>query len=281
MTFLRRRGLRRLAGELPLHLALLVPMASIVFLLYYLVSNALKPTQEFYESEIAFPESVSFEALSRALDEGNMLTALRNSVVLTSAGVAASVLIGAAAAYAIARLRLRWKGLVFVAMLAPMSISPIIVTIPLFAQLSDAGLVNTFLGGIIVYVGLRLSFTIFVLEGVFRELPDELFEAARIDGASNRRIFWRVLLPMAAPGIAAVALINTLEIWNDLLIGLLFLSAPDVIPLSANVVTFQQKYSTDPQIVFAGLLLAALPMLLIYIVAQRFFVRGLMGGAFK
>jgi ABC-type glycerol-3-phosphate transport system permease component len=276
-----RRTAHRFLNELPVHALMLVPAVSVVFLLYYLVSNTLKPATDFYRSEIDLPSSLSVDALGSALIDGGMLTSLRNSVVLTGTSVFLAILIGAAAAYALARLRIPGKQLVFVAMLVPMSISPMVVTIPLFAQLSDAGLVNTFTGGIIVYVGLRLSFTIYVLEGIFRELPDELFEAARIDGASEARIFLRILLPIAAPGIAAVALLNMLEVWNDLLVGLLFLSDPDVIPLAANVVSFQQKFATDPQRIFAGLFIAALPMLLIFIIAQRWFIRGLMGGAFK
>ena len=166
-------------------------------------------------------------------------------------------------------------------MLVPMSISPMIVTIPLFAQLAKWGLINTFTGGILIYAGLQISFSMYVLEGIFRELPDELFEAAKLDGAGDLQIFFRILLPMAGPGLTAVALFASLATWNDLLIGLLFLSDPDVIPISANVVSFQQKFSSDPQMIFAGLFLAALPMLIIYALTQRFFVRGLIGGAFR
>jgi ABC-type glycerol-3-phosphate transport system permease component len=281
MSVATTRTLRRLRRDLPVHALLLVPNLSVIFLLYYLFSNTLKPTLEFYRSEFAFPREFSLEALEQAMNVGGMLVSLRNSVILTSASTLIAVFFGACAAYAFSRLRLPWKYPIFVAMLVPMSISPMIVMIPLFAQLARLELVNTFTGGILIYVGLQLSFSIYVLEGVFRELPDELFEAARIDGAGDVRIFFNILLPMAAPGLAAVALLVMLEVWNNLLVGLLFLSDPEVIPISANVVTFAQKFSTYPQIIFAGLFLAALPMLLVYVVAQRFFIRGLMGGAFK
>jgi ABC-type glycerol-3-phosphate transport system permease component len=275
------RLLRRTRRDLPVHAVLLVPMASIVFLLYYLVENTLKPESEFYRSDLAFPHHLSLSALGRAAHTGGMLLALRNSAILTSISTVLAVLLGALAAYSFSRLRVPWKYPVFIAMLVPMSISPMIVMIPLFAAWSQVGLVDSFVGGILIYVGLQLSFSIYVLEGIFRELPDELFEAARIDGARELRIFFRILLPMAAPGLVAVALIVMIEIWNDLLVGLLFLPSPNVIPISANVVTYQQKFSTDPQLIFAGLFLAALPMLLVYLVAQRYFIRGLMGGAFK
>lgn len=272
---------KRLRDELPVHAALFLPMASIVFLLYYLFSNTLKPTADFYDSEIAFPTGLSFDALFAAATDGGMLLALRNSVVLTAASVLLALVLGAAASYALARLDLPGKRLIFVAMLVPMSLAPMILAVPLFAQLAQVGLINTFAGGILIYVGLRLSFTVFVLEGVFRELPDELFDAARVDGAGPWAAFVRVLLPVAAPGLAAVSVFNMLEIWNDLLIGLLFLSTPETIPLAANVVGFQQRFSANPQTVFAGLAIGALPMLLAYGLLQRFFVKGLMGGAFK
>lgn len=279
-TVILSRG-RRWRDELPVHAVLFLPMASIVFLLYYLFSNAVKPTAQFYDSEIAVPTALSFDALVTAATSGGMLLALRNSIILTTASVLLALVLGAAASYALARLNLPAKRLIFVAMLVPMSLSPMILAVPLFAQLARAGLINTFAGGVLIYVGLRLSFTVFVLEGVFRELPDELFDAARVDGAGEWSMFIRVLLPVAAPGLAAVSVFNMLEIWNDLLIGLLFLSTPDTIPLSANVVSFQQKFSANPQIVFAGLTIGALPMLIAYGFLQRFFIKGLMGGAFK
>lgn len=272
---------RRVRRDAAVHAFLLLPNASVAFLLYYLVSNALKPKREFYRSEFALPESLSFEAIAAAIKSGGMLTALKNSVILTGVSTAAAVFFGACAAYAVARLKLPWRSAIFAAILVPMSISPMIVTIPLFAQMSELGLVNSYLGGILIYVGLQVSFATYVLEGIFRELPDEIFEAARVDGAGPVRIFFSILLPMAAPGLAAVSLFVMLAVWNDLLIGLLFLSDPETVPIAASVVTFQQKFSTNPQIIFAGLFMAALPMLIIYAVAQRFFIRGLASGAFK
>lgn len=271
---------RRLRREWPVHLALFLPNLSVLFLLYYLVANTLKPKLEFYASELAPPLTLSLAALRNAVENGGMLVALRNSIILASASTLLAVFFGACAAYVFARLRLRFKHAVFVAMLVPMSVSPMIVTIPLFANLAKLDLIDSFTGGILVYVGMQVSFALYVLQGVFREMPDEVFEAARIDRAGPFRCFFEILLPMAAPGIAAASLFVLLAIWNDLLVGLLFLSSPEVIPITANVVTFRQKFSSDPQIVFAGLFLAALPMLLVYVMAQRFFVRGL-GGTFR
>lgn len=276
-----RRTRRRLLGELPVHLFLFIPNLSVVFLLYYLASNALKPKADYYASEFGLPHRLSFDAIRSALDNGNMLTALRNSIILTSVSTLLSVFFGACAAYAFAQLRLRFKTAIFVAMLIPMSLSPLIVSIPLFAQLAKTGLLNTFTGGIIIYVGFQISFAIYVLDGVIRGIPEEVVEAARIDGASPVRIFFRIVLPMALPGLAATALFVMLGVWNDLLVGLLFINDSAVIPITANVVTFQQKFSADPQTIFAGLFLSAVPMLLVYLLTQRLFVRGLVGGAFR
>lgn len=278
---LPRRTRRRLLSETPIHLFLALPNLSVLFLIYYLASNALKPKSEYYASEFALPYQYSLDAIRTAIETGNMLVALRNSVILTSASTLLAVFFGACAAYAFAQLRFRWKTAVFVAMLIPMSISPLIVSIPLFAQLARAELINTFTGGILVYVGLQISFAIYVLDGVFRQIPEEVIEAARIDGAKHIRIFFVIVLPMALPGLAATALFVMLAVWNDLLIGLLFINSPSTIPITANVVTFQQKFSTNPQIIFAGLFLSALPMLAIYALAQRFFIRGLAAGAFR
>lgn len=272
--------LRRALREAPVHAFLLLPNLSVLFLLYYLVSNALKPQAEYYASEFALPRSLSLDALHAAATDGNMMGALWNSIVLTSVSTAVAVFFGACAAYAFAQLRVRWKTAIFVAMLVPMSISPLIVSVPLFAQMAKLGLINTYFGGMIVYVGLQVSFAIYVLDGVFRQIPEEVIEAARIDKAGPVRIFFSIVLPMAAPGLAATALFVMLAVWNDLLVGLLFLSSPDTIPITANVVTFQQKFSADPQIIFAGLTISAMPILLVYAIAQRWFIGGL-GGTFR
>ncbi|MGE4250435.1 MAG: carbohydrate ABC transporter permease [Parvibaculaceae bacterium] len=277
---LTRRTCRRIVNEAPVQLLLAVPSISILFLFYYLASNALKPKAEYYASEFALPKTLSLDAILSAINQGNMLVALQSAVILTTFSTLAAVFLGACAAYAFAQLKLRWKTAIFVAMLIPMSISPLIVSIPLFAQFARIGLINTLTGGIIIYVGLQISFAIYVLDGVFRQIPDEVIEAARIDGAKPMRIFFIVVLPMALPGLAATSLFVMLGIWNDLLVGLLFISDPATIPITANVVTFQQKFSTDPQIIFAGLFMAALPMLIVYGLAQRYFVRGL-GGTFR
>jgi len=275
-----RQILRRTVREAPVHLFLLLPNLSVLFLVYYLISNALKPRAEYYASEFALPRTISFDAIYAAITDGNMLGALKNSIVLTSVSTVVAVFLGACAAYAYAHLRMRWKTAIFVAMVVPMSISPLIVSIPLFAQLAKAGLINTYLGGIIVYVGLQMSFAIYVLDGVFRQIPEEVIEAARIDKAGPVRIFFFIVLPMAAPGLTATAMFVMLAVWNDLLVGLLFVNSPGTIPITANVVTFQQKFSSDPQIIFAGLTLSVLPILLVYAVAQRWFVGGL-GGTFR
>ncbi|MGE3872005.1 MAG: carbohydrate ABC transporter permease [Parvibaculaceae bacterium] len=277
---LTRHTRRRILSEAPVHLLLAIPSISILFLFYYLASNALKPKAEYYASEFALPRTLSLDAILAAVDRGNMLVALQNAAILTTVATLVSVFFGACAAYAFAQLRVRWKTAIFVAMLIPMSISPLIVSIPLFAQFARAGLINTLTGGVIIYVGLQISFAIYVLDGVFRQIPEEVIEAARIDGAKPMRIFFVVVLPMALPGLAATSLFVMLGIWNDLLVGLLFINDPATIPITANVVTFQQKFSTDPQIIFAGLFMAALPMLVVYALAQRYFVRGL-GGAFR
>src|SRR5262249_40086110 len=131
--------------DLPVHLFLFTPNASVVFLLYYLASNTLKPKSEFYRlGEFAWPQSLSLEAIENAVKYGGMLVALRNSLILTALSTVFAVFFGACAAYAVARLKLPWKYPIYAAILVPMSISPMIITIPLFAQMAGLGLINTF-----------------------------------------------------------------------------------------------------------------------------------------
>lgn len=274
-------NIRRRIGEIPFHLLFLGSTVSIIFLVYYLTSNALKPRREFFMSDLAVPRQLSLDAIRDAIINGNMLFSLRNSVILTGCSVAISMLLGACAAYAFSRIRIPFKTAVFAAMLIPMAISPLILSIPLFAQLARADLINTFTGGILVYVGLQVSFVIYMLEGAFRDIPDEVIEAARLDGASHIRVFFLVAVPIITPALVTIAIFVMLNVWNDLLVGLLFVNSTNVIPITANVVAFQQKFSSNPQMIFSGLLLSALPMLVVYALAQRFFVRGFTGGMYR
>jgi ABC-type glycerol-3-phosphate transport system permease component len=153
--------------------------------------------------------------------------------------------------------------------------------IPLFILFTNLSLTGTYPGVILIYAGLTLPFSAYMLTTFFRAVPRELFESAALDGASHLRILWKIVLPLSAPALVTLVVVNTLWVWNDLLIALVFLPSDELKTLMVGVTVFRSRFNLDVPITMAGLLLAALPMLVVYLFGQRFFIRGLTAGAVK
>jgi ABC-type glycerol-3-phosphate transport system permease component len=154
--------------------------------------------------------------------------------------------------------------------------------IPLFSEFDALGLVSTYRGAILVYAGLTMPFSVYLLTSFFRSIPDELIESAMADGASSFRILWQIVLPLSAPALVTLVVVNALWVWNELLIALTFLPEDRLKTLMVGITTvFQGRYTLDVPTMMAGMLLTAAPMLVLYLVGQRFFIRGLTAGALK
>jgi ABC-type glycerol-3-phosphate transport system permease component len=185
------------------------------------------------------------------------------------------------AAYPLARSsfpgRLPFIGLNIVLMVVP----PVVLVVPLFLFFVNLGLVNSRLAVILIYTGLLIPFSIYLLVNFFVTIPRSLEEAARIDGAGSLRVLVRVVVPLSAPSIVTVVVVNTVWVWNELLIALVFLQDDSKKTLMVGITGFQSRYSLNVPVIMAGLTLATLPIVAVYVFGQRFFVRGLVSGAFK
>jgi len=162
-----------------------------------------------------------------------------------------------------------------------MVVPPVVMLMPLFILFTNMNLVSTYQGVILIYAGLTLPFSMYMLTNFFRSIPNELFESAVTDGARNIAILLRIVLPLSAPAIVTLVVVNGLWVWNELLIALVFLPSDDLKTLTVGVTVFQNKYNLNVPVTMAGMLLASLPMFVVYLVGQRFFVRGLTAGAVK
>jgi raffinose/stachyose/melibiose transport system permease protein len=155
------------------------------------------------------------------------------------------------------------------------------VVIPLFFQLRNMGLINTRLGAILVETALGIPFAIFLLRASLRDLPYELIEAARIDGAGDLRTLWSIVRPLLSPALQAVVILQFMTSWNELVVPLFFLQTDDVRTLPIGLTFFQGRFTTDTSVLAAGTTLAALPVLIIYVILNRQFIQGLTAGATK
>jgi raffinose/stachyose/melibiose transport system permease protein len=189
-----------------------------------------------------------------------------------------AAVVSALAAYPLARARFPGR-LPFIALnVVLMVVPPVVLIVPLFLFFINLGMVNSRLAVVIIYVGLLIPFSIYLLVNFFATVPRSLEEAAAIDGAGQLRTLWSVITPLSAPAIMTVVVVNAVWVWNELLVALVFLQDDNVRTLTAGLTFFQGRFLTNEPLVMTGALIATVPMLALYIVGQRFFIRGLTAG---
>lgn len=262
--------------------ALMLSMAiAAIYPVYYMVATSLKTREAWTADQFGLPLTPTLENYVAAFQDGRIPIWFMNSVIVTAASVAAATVVSTLAAYAIARLKFRGRTFLLRLMVALMVIPPAVLILPLFLGFQPFGLTNTYQGVVIIYAGMLVPISVYMLASFFRTLPPELFEAARIDGASTMRILRSIVLPLSAPGFMTLVVVNSLWVWNELLIALVFLQDDQKRTLMAGLTLFKGHYSINEPLVMAGTFIAALPMLLLFLFGQRFFVRGLVAGAVK
>ncbi len=279
-----RGGLRRgiLSPAALFKQALMLSMAiAAIYPVYYMIATSLKTRESWTADQFGLPLSPTLDNYASIFQDGRIPVWFMNSVIVTAASVIVATAISTLAAYAIARLEFRGRTFLLRLMVALMVIPPAVLILPLFLGLQPLGLTNSHQGVVILYAGMLVPISVYMLASFFRTLPPELFEAARIDGASTMRILRSIVLPLSAPGFVTLVVVNALWVWNELLIALVFLQDDQERTLMAGLTLFKGHYSINEPLVMAGTFIAAVPMLLLFLFGQRFFVRGLVAGAVK
>ena len=248
---------------------------------WFMASTAFKTREQYLDDTYGLPWPLDWGNFSDAVRGGEFFTWMKNSAILTAGSVALATFFAALAAFAIARMRFRGRDVFLSANVALMIVPPVVMLIPLFTLFTQFSLVSTYYGVILIYAGLTLPFSVYLLTNFFRSIPRELFESAVMDNASHLRILWRIVLPLSAPALVTLIVVNSLWVWNELLIALVFLPDESKRPLMVGVTVFQSRYNLDIPLTMAGMLLASIPMFVLYLFGQRLFVRGLTAGAVK
>jgi raffinose/stachyose/melibiose transport system permease protein len=246
-----------------------------------MVLSAFKTTGEIFEHPFALPDFTQVRNFGRVLGETSMPTYFVNSILVTGASVILILVLGTMAAYAVARYESRTNTLVLLFFLAGLMLPLKLAIIPLFILLRDLELLDTRWSLIVTYTAIGLPSAVFIMAGFLRALPAELEDAARIDGASEPRIMWSVMLPLARPPMAIAAIQNAVPIWNDFFFPLVFIQSDANKTLPQGLTSFMGEYTTDWGMLFAGLTIAAAPITLLYIALSRQFIQGMTAGAVK
>jgi raffinose/stachyose/melibiose transport system permease protein len=271
----------RAIRDAPKHVLLLAFVAITLVPVYFMLVNSFKTPEEYIGDPYGFPDQPTLSTLGDAFRGGDLLRWLGNSALFTVTSVALSTLIAALAAYPLALMRWRPGPVVLSLLIALMVVPPIVLVIPLFQLVVDLGQVSTYRSVIAIYTGILLPFSTFLLVSFFRTTPRELLEAARIDGAGHWRIWRSIVIPLAIPALVTVATVQALWVWNEVLIAVVFLQSEELRTLMVGITLFQSRFTLNIPLVMAGMVWATIPMVALYLLGQRFFIRGLTAGAVK
>jgi ABC-type glycerol-3-phosphate transport system permease component len=264
------------------HHALLIAFAVVsLYPILVMWITAMRPAAEVQRAPFGLPTSLYWDNIANAWVRGRFGDYLVNSVIITVPTVAGVVVLSALAGYGIARYRFPGRVLAFGAILLGLTIPFQSVMIPLYYQLLAMGLLGTYWAVILPGIAFGLPFGVFLMAAFFEDLPQELHEAGRVDGCSELRIFWSVMLPLARPAISTLIVFQFMRTWNEFLMPLLYLQDEAKRPIPLGLMFFQGTYTRDIGLIAAGVLLATIPVIAVYLIFQRQFVRGLTAGAVK
>lgn len=260
---------------------LIIGSLFILFPIYMAVVISLKDPQQLAQSVLAIPSQLHWGNYSQAVQITNYFHTFANSLFITFFAVVLTVLTNSMVAYAIARnMRNPLFKSVYYYFFAAMFIPFQIIMLPLVRQMSHLGLANL-IGLIVLYLVYGLSLNMFLYIGYLKSIPMELEEAAIVDGAGRWTVFWRIIFPLMSPMNATVAILTGLWAWNDFMLPLVMLSDPNQYTLPLVQYAFQSQYSTNYSLAFASYILALLPMMVIYLILQKWIVNNVTQGAIK
>lgn len=242
---------------------------------------SLRETPKIMDHPYRFPEALHFEKFWIAWTESNYDIYFFNSVVVTSVAVLAVTIIGSMAAHCLARFRFPGNRVVLFVIFSTLIFPPQIVMISLFQVLVEYGLFDTRLGLILVYIALQLPLTVYILEGFFSRLPQDLFDAARIDGYTNFEIFWRLTLPMGLPAIATTVILNFIHMWNEFLFAVVLIADDSKRTLPLGIQKFYGDRLEDVGMIATGVMISVIPVIIVYVFFSEKMIQGMTAGAVK
>lgn len=248
---------------------------------FYMIMTALKSEEEYAIDKLGLPDAPILDNFRAVLLDSPFLAWMLNSFILVVGSVALSIVVSCLAAYAIARMEFKGRETLLALSTSLMAVPPVVMIVPLFVLYTQLDLISTYQGAIIIYAGLITPFSVYLLTTFFRTVPKELFESAKLDGAGDLLILWKIVLPLSLPALVTLVVVNSLYVWNDLLIAIIFLQEDAKRTLMAGISVFQGRYNNQVPLTMAGMVIASAPMFILYIAFQKHFIRGLMAGAIK
>ncbi len=259
----------------------IVAAAVVLGPIVYILMASFKTKMDYVRNQIGLPHPFVLDNYKKLMEDGQLLKWFMNSAIVTISSVAVSVSVGALGAFGFSKFSFPGKEKIFNLVIALMIIPPIVMIIPLFVLASRAGLVNTYWSAAIIYTGLMLPFAVYLLRNFFVTIPESIMDSAKIDGCSDFGTFFKIVLPLSRSALITLTVVSMLWVWNELLIALIFLQREELTTLVVGLIRFQGRFRIDQPVILAGIFASMVPMIVIYLIGQRFFVNGLTAGALK
>lgn len=263
------------------HLILIMLTVMSLYPLYFVAVNSVKTKVEYNSNKIGLPRGIVFDAYKKVFLGEKFPRWLTNTLIVTVASVLLCLFFSSMAGFVISKMEFKGKRLILNSLISLMVIPVIVMIIPLFVLFGRFGLNNSYLSVIVIYIGVLLPFNVYLLYSYFITVPQSILDSALIDGCGSFRIYRSIMIPLSASALMTLVVYDVLWAWNEFLISLIFLQREKLRTLMVGLTLLQGRYTVNVPTIMAGLVSGILPILILYVFTQKFFVKGLVAGAIK
>ncbi len=276
-----RARARKFVAEVIKYLILGIVFVVTVAPVLLMLTSTFKTRAEISQDPIALPTRISLDNLSKAWVQGRFGRYAWNSIIITIPTVLGVLALSCLAGYGFARHQFFGKRFLFILFLVGLMVPFQSIMIPLYFDLQRMRILGTYLAMILPAIGLGLPFGIYLMQAFFRGLPQELSDSAKVDGCNELQVFWHIILPLTTPAVSSLAIFQFVWTWNAFLMPLIYLNKEVLRPMTLGLMFFQGRYTSDYSMISAAVTITSLPLIIVYILLQRQFLRGLTAGAIK
>ncbi len=273
---------KKISKKVLLYVLLIILAIIWIIPIFTLVATALKHKKDFMGGISLFqlPDEIAWDNFYNAITQGRLLTYMKNDLIVSFLKVPLGIFVGSLAAFSMTRLKIKHSTGIFVFFLIGMMLPMQTALVPINMIYSKLGLLNTYFGLFYVYIGFGLSYCILIMRGFMKGIPKDIDEAAYIDGCNKWQLFYRIILPVSKPAIATLFITDFLSTWNEYLLASVIINDNAMKTVPVGIMTFVGEHGTDYGYLCAGVLVSVIPVMVVYLVFQRYFVEG-MAGAVK
>lgn len=273
---------KKISKKILLYVLLAVLALIWIVPIFTLVATALKHKKDFMGGISLFqlPKEIAWDNFYNAITQGRLLTYMKNDLIVSFLKVPLGIFVGSLAAFSMTRLKIKHSTAIFVFFLIGMMLPMQTALVPINMIYSKLGLLNTYFGLFYVYIGFGLSYCILIMRGFMKGIPRDIDEAAYIDGCNKWQLFYRIILPIAKPAVATLFITDFLSTWNEYLLASVIINDNAKKTVPVGIMTFVGEHGTDYGYLCAGVLVSVIPVMVVYLIFQRYFVEG-MAGAVK